>query len=92
MLDQRANFRVDDFIIAAAAAGAFAKVEATVFVELIKAIDGIFGQVEGQAQGLVVEPTHLGEVVFIDVLFGGDWLKGELNEWGFFSLVSLCNG
>ena len=70
MLDQRANFRVDDFVIAAAAAGAFAEVEATVFVELVQPIDGIFGQVEGQAQGLVVEPTHLGEVFFINVLLG----------------------
>ena len=84
MLNQRTNFRVDDFVIAAAAAGLFGQVDATMFVELVQPIDGIFGQVEGQAQGLVVETSHLGEVFFIDVVLGGDWLEGELDERGSF--------
>ena len=89
MLNQRTNFRVDDFVVAAAARGLLGQVDATMFVEFIEAIDCVFGKVEGQAQGLVVETSHLGKVFFIDVLFGRDWLEGELDERGSFLALAL---
>ena len=91
MLNQRTNFRVDDFVIAAAARGLLGQIDATMFVAFIEAIDCVFGKVEGQAQGLVVEPTHLGEVFFINVVLGRDWLKDELDERGSF-LAGLIVG
>ena len=84
MLNQRANFRVDNFVIAAAARGFFGQVDTTMFVEFVQPIDSIFGQIEGQAQGLVIQSAHFSEVVFINVILGGDWLEGELDERGSF--------
>ena len=74
MLDQRANFGVDHFVIAGSAAGLGSQVNTTVFMELVQPIDGVFGELERQAKGLVVESAHFLQIVLVNIVFGGDWL------------------
>ena len=81
MLDQRPNFRVDNFVIAAAARGFFGQVDATVFVELVQPIDSIFGQIEGQTQGSLLSSPPISCRSSSSTSSSAEIGEGELDEW-----------
>jgi len=77
VFDYPADCDVDDVVVAGFAGGGIGEVESAVGVELIEAIDGVFGEVEGSADGFAIETTGFGEFVFVYVGFDFDRAKVE---------------